>query len=93
MNRALKAIMLFLLNHHYIGGKHFPERRLIVSKTKYLPRIGQQQFEREYEEICTKGFLIRLKKRTGKGSDWHISLNPEMLKEIYETIAEENHES
>ncbi|MFH1637671.1 MAG: hypothetical protein ABIB71_04585 [Candidatus Woesearchaeota archaeon] len=30
--------------------------------------------------------ILKTKKRTGKGSDWHISLNPRNLKEVYEMI-------
>jgi len=89
MNSGLKAILLFLLNKRYIGNKHFPESKLIVSRTKYLSTEEQKEFEKEYKELINGLFLLKLKKRTGKGADWHISLNPRRLKEIYEMIEEE----
>jgi len=51
MNRALKAIILFLLNKHIIGNKHFPEHRVIVSKTKYLHLTELKQFKKEYKKF------------------------------------------
>ena len=32
------------------------------------------------------GYIISEKKMTGKGSDWHISLNPRKIEEIMELI-------
>lgn len=86
MNRALKAIFIFLLNKKYIGGKHTQENRLIKSKTKWLERDESTDFEKEYKKAINEQLLLKTKKRTGKGSDWHISLNPRRLKEIYEII-------
>jgi len=86
MNGGLKAILLFLLNKRYIGNKHFPENKLVSSRTKYLCQEEQKQFENEYKDLLNCLFLLRLKKRTGKGDDWHISLNPRKLKEIYEML-------
>jgi len=89
MNGGLRAIILFLLNKRYIGGKHFPEEKLVVSRTRYLNSEEQKEFEQEYKSFVNELFLLRLKKRTGKGSDWHISLNPRKLKELYEKIENE----
>jgi len=88
MNRALKAIILFLLNKHIIGNKHFPEHRVIVSKTKYLHLTELKQFKKEYKKFREE-FLICLKKRTGKNDSIHISLNPKKLKECFEMINDE----
>lgn len=82
MNSALRAILIFLLNRHYIGGKHFPEKKLIVSRTKWLSRIQKKEFEKEYRMVLP--YLIRMKKRTGRGTEWHISINPRHLAEIGE---------
>ena len=86
MNRGLNAVILFLLNKHYIGGKHFPEEKLAASRTKYLSPDEQKEFEKEYGQLVNGLFFIRLKKRTGKGTEWHISLNPRKLKELYELL-------
>lgn len=84
MNKALRAVLLFLISKRYIGGKHFPEDKLIKSRTKWLSKQDVKDFKKEYKNI--KKFLIRLKKRTGKGSSWHISLNPKFLTDIKELL-------
>lgn len=83
MNNATKAILLFLLNKRYISGKHFPEQKLFVSRTKYLARDEQRECEAELHDLIKKEYILRAKKRTGKSSEWHISLNPGKLQEIY----------
>lgn len=86
MNRGTKAILTFLLNKRYVGGKHFPLEKLFTSRTKYLPKDEQRECEVELYGFIRIGYIIQLKKRTGKGSEWHISLNPRNLREIYEMI-------
>ena len=92
MNRGLRAVMLFLLNRRYIGGKHFPEKNIVKAKTRYLQKKEMRDFEKEYKEVVNAVFLLRSKKRTGKGSDWHISLNPNKLKELLEMLEENDKE-
>lgn len=86
MNKVLKTIFIFLLNKKYIGGRHTQEERLIKSKIKWLERTESSEFKKEYKKAINEKLLLRTKKRTGKGSDWHISLNPRRLKEVYELI-------
>jgi hypothetical protein len=86
MNCALKAIITYMLSKKYIGGKHIPEERLVTSKTKWLQRNDCHDFEKEYRKAVNEELILRIKKRTGKGSDWHISLNPRKLKELYQMI-------
>lgn len=88
MNRALKAILLFLLNHRYFGNKHAVEKRIIISKTRFISRQEKREFEKEYREMLNQGIIIRLKKRTGKGSDWHVSLNPGKISELNRLLIE-----
>ena len=80
MNKALTACLTFLVNKRYIRGKHFPEKILIKSRTKWLTKKEVREFNKEYKKI--NPYLIRLKKRTRKGSSWHISINPKCLPEI-----------
>ncbi len=84
MEKSTESILLFLLNKHIIGAKHFPEHKFVVSRTKWLDKDERKVFEKEYSELINQGILLRLKKKTGKGTEWHISLNPERLKDIYE---------
>lgn len=86
MNNALKAVLLFLINKRYIGGKHTSEDKLIKSKTRWVDAKERKGFDKEYKNLVNVGFILRLRKRTGKGSDWHISLNPRRLKELYGMI-------
>ncbi|MBU0459648.1 MAG: hypothetical protein KJ597_06680 [Nanoarchaeota archaeon] len=75
-----------MLSKRYIGGKHTPEDKLIKSKTKWLESGEKREFEKEYKQLVNERILIREKKRTKKGLDWHIYLNPRMLKEMYEKL-------
>lgn len=75
MNKALKAIIICMLNKRYIGGKHTPEDNLIKSKIKWLNKGDIKIFYKEYKEMLNNQLLLRIKKRTKKNYDWHISLN------------------
>lgn len=86
MNGAIKAVIAYLLNKKYIGGKHTPEQKIINSKTKWLNKKEKRTFNDEYKKAINDNLILKTKKRTGKGSDWHISLNPRKLKIIYDMI-------
>ncbi len=90
MHNELRDLLQYMLSHHIIGARHAPEDRLITSRIKHLPRNVQKEFYEEYDALCRKGWCIRLKKRTGKGSDWHISINPEYTSEIMGYVGEDN---
>jgi hypothetical protein len=86
MNKALKAIIIYMLNKRCIGGKHTSEEYLIRSKLRWLHKADVKIFHKEYKEILNNQLLLRIKKRTGKSYDWHISLNPKRLKELYDLL-------
>lgn len=86
MNTALKAMLTVMLHRKYIGGRHTSEEKLVNSKTKWLQREELVEFGMEYKQALNEGLVMRMLKRTGKGSDWHVCLNPRKLKEIYEKI-------
>lgn len=86
MNKALRAILISMLSKRIIGGCHTPESKLIISKIKWLNKEETRQFEEEYKEIINNQIIIRLKKRTKKSSDWHISINPRKIKELNEIL-------
>jgi hypothetical protein len=90
MNAGLIRIIIALRNRNVIGHKHFPERLAIVSKIKRLPKQEQKEILAQYNELVNKGYFWRLMKKTGKGSEWHVSINPEMLKEIEELIGDDD---
>jgi hypothetical protein len=68
-----------MLNRSIIGGAHTPEKEMIKSKTRWLNNEERRKFKEEYEELVKGVMILRIKKKTGKGSDWHISLNPKMI--------------
>ena len=76
-----------MLSKKCIGGKHTPEEKLIKSKTKWLESDEKKEFEKEYKQTINNSIILRSKKMTGKGSDWHVSLNPRRLKELYEKLS------
>lgn len=82
MNRAINALLMTLLNQRIIGGRYAVEHRIIKAKTRWLDRKERKEFEKEYKELVNQGIIIRAKKRTGKGYDWHISLNPKRVDEV-----------
>lgn len=87
MNKALIALFRSLLNWWYIGEKHTPESKIIKSKIKWLCKKERKEFHKECgKEIKQNNTVIRIRKRTKKGSDWHISVNPRKIKEIIERI-------
>ena len=75
MEAATEAILQFLVNKRYIGRRHFPEKKLISSRTKWLSKEERRAFEKEYKKLLT-----------GKGTEWHIALNPRKIREIYEVL-------
>ena len=86
MNNALRDLLLTLVNQRCFGGKHTPEKRIVLSKTRWLDKAERKEFDEMYKIAVNEGMIIREKKRTKKGSDWHISLNPRMKKEIMEAL-------
>ncbi|MBW2994901.1 hypothetical protein KY312_00975 [Candidatus Woesearchaeota archaeon] len=86
MNNALRAVLMFLLNKRYIGGKHTLEDKLVKSKIKWLGAKERSEFKKEYKKLLNEGIILRAKKRTGKGSDWHICLNPRKLQYLIEML-------
>jgi hypothetical protein len=86
MNDGLKDLLSMMLSRRIIGGKHIPERLMIRANTRWHSKQDQREFEKEYQRALNKRLLIRLKKRTWGGSEWHISLNPREIEEIRELI-------
>lgn len=84
MDENLKHFLRFLFRRRYIGGKHTPENKFIKRVSRNMRPEDSRAFDKDYKQLINGGFVIRLKKRTGKGSDWHVSLNPEKIDELSE---------
>jgi hypothetical protein len=76
----------FLIGKRYIGGKHLPERKLLVSRTRWASKEERRSFQKEYDALVNEGFIGRQNKRSGKSSEPHISLNPHKLAELHEMM-------
>jgi hypothetical protein len=92
MDAVLRRILFFLLRWRCIGAKHTPEDKVITSRTKWMNRYEKDVFQKEYDALVGQDFILRAKKRTGKGSDWHICINPKKLKELYGLLDEQEGE-
>lgn len=82
---AEKFILRELIKKKIIGGRHTPLDRII----KNLPDefLYQKSFiEKAVKELRNNGWVIISQKRTGKDSDFHISINPRAWKEIGEFL-------
>ncbi len=90
MHKLLSKLLNRMLLNRIIGEKHVPEDLMIIKLIKHENKYSRKQFMDEYERLVRKGFMIRLKKRTGQKDDWHISLNPELIQEIHELVGEIN---
>lgn len=81
LNETTKDLLRSLFNKHRIGGRHTEEANLF-RRIKHLPRDEQSAIIDDWEDCVRMGLVLRLKK-TG---EFHVSLNPEKLKEICEMI-------
>ena len=88
MNRGAKDLLRHLLAKRCIGGKHIPESIVMAHLVFGLDRNRRRELEKDYRDLLNNGTIMRMKKRTGKGSDWHISLNPRKMDEIYWILRE-----
>jgi len=82
---AVKRLILSkLVNQRIWGGKHTP----LDFVTKGLPELfrmthsGKKAIQAALRELQNEQLIILLQKRTGKGQDIHISLNPRKVAEI-----------
>jgi hypothetical protein len=89
MNDALKNVLLVLLNHRIIGGKHTPER-IALSNISALRPYERREFFKDYKSLINQGYIFKQKKRTGKGYEEHISLNPSYVDVMNSWVYENN---
>ncbi len=83
----LKVLILTaLMDKGKYGGAHTP----LDNITRHLPdefmhdKKGQKAVDEAVKILNNAGWIIVLKKRTGKGSDLHVSINPKAIKDIAE---------
>ncbi len=87
-----KLILQKLIRSNMLGGKHTP----LGFITKGIPghyrntHKGMKFIEKVIKELRNDAWIIIVAKRTGRGYDEHISLNPKKVKEIQEYLEKRN---
>lgn len=86
--RAKRFILRELIKRKKIGGSHTPLDNII----RHLPdeflkdKRTKKIINSAIKELVNGKIVFVFKKKTGKGSDLHISANPRTLKEIAELL-------
>ena len=78
---ACKTILRRLLNRKKIGGNYTPQTRTL-QWVKRLPPNQKKAFITSYQQLIKEEWLITKK----KPNDTMISINPQKIPEILETI-------
>jgi len=87
-----KLILQKLIRANIWGGKHTP----LDFVTKGVPEHyrnthkGKKVIEKVLKELKNDEWIILLAKRTGRGSDDHVSLNPRKTSEIKQFLLNKN---
>jgi hypothetical protein len=79
-----KLIIQKLIRADIWGGKHTPLDFVVKGIPEHFrntPR-GKKAVEKALKELANDGWIIILAKKTRKGSDEHVSLNPRKVSEI-----------
>jgi|TARA_B100001971_G_C17897879_1_gene386443 hypothetical protein len=81
LSKYARAILRKLFNKKRIGGKHTEEKNCL-RWIKNIPPKLQKEVYREWKSCINQGLIIR-EMKTG---EFHVSLNPRKLMEIYKLI-------
>ena len=84
-----KLILQKLIRSNVWGGKHIPLEFVIRGTPEHYRNThkGKKVIEKTLKELMNKEWIALLTKRTGKGSESHISLNPRKVSEIKQFLA------
>ncbi len=83
-----KIIILKLIRSNIWGGKHTPLDYAIKGIPEHTRNTqkGNREIKKTIKELINENWVHMMMKRTGKGYDHHISLNPKKIKEIKQFI-------
>ncbi len=86
--RAKKFILRELIKRRKIGSSHTPLDNVTqhLSDEFLKEKRAQKIINSALKELVNEGMVTVLKRKTGKGSVLHISVNPRKLKEIAELL-------
>jgi len=84
-----RLILQKLIRGNVWGAKHTPLDFIRKGIPEHYRNIhkGQKALEEVLKELGNKEWIILARKRTGKGSDEHISLNPRKISDIRQFIS------
>lgn len=84
-----KLILQKLIRANVWGGKHTPFDFVIKGVPEHYRNThkGKKAVEKALKELTNVEWIIILAKRTGRGSDDHVSLNPRKVSEIKQFLA------
>lgn len=85
VERVLKRLVLQkLIRSNVWGGKHTPLDFVKKGVPEHFRNThkGKKALEKVLKELANDEWIILLPKRTGRGSDDHVSLNPRKVSEI-----------
>ena len=79
-----KLILQKLIRANVWGGKHTPLDFVIKGVPEHYRNThkGKKAIDKALKELTNAEWIIILEKRTGRGSDEHVSLNPRKVSEI-----------
>ncbi|MBS3148007.1 hypothetical protein J4219_03930 [Candidatus Woesearchaeota archaeon] len=79
-----KMILQKLIRANIWGGKHTPLDFVKKGIPEHYRNThqGQREIEKTLKELVNDGWIIIVLKKTGKGSDEHVSLNQRKVQEI-----------
>ena len=84
VKKVKSFILEELVKKEKFGGAHTP----LDNAIRNLPddflhdKKGRRAIDDAIKELANAGWIIVQRKRTGKGSDLHVSINPRAIKEI-----------
>ncbi|HLD05666.1 MAG TPA: hypothetical protein VJG90_08155 [Candidatus Nanoarchaeia archaeon] len=83
-----ELVLRGLIKKGKFGGAHMPLDTILghVSDKMLNDKKDRKIVDKAIRELVNNSWVIVLKKRTGKGSDLHISINPRRIKEIGEYL-------
>lgn len=85
-----RVILQKLVRGNIWGGKHTPfdfVRKGVPEHYRNTPK-GQRFLDRAVKELMNAEWITIILKRTGKGSEEHVSLNPRKVSEIKQFLEE-----
>lgn len=90
MESVLKKLILGkLIRANVWGGKHTPLTFVMKGVPEHYRNThkGKKTLEKVLKELTNDEWIIISSKRTGRGSDDHISLNPRKISEIKQFLS------